>query len=146
MKNETQPIETNTQLKPKATWPQFTCPSEPTEGLLGIITNFAKELNQNTEGVVSGSFYRLPGYASRFRFRISCSEKPDNYCYSVDIILEPDGCLELENVDARIHEIKKIDTEEKLQLFLHDFARSNHVRAAIENHMLKKAIGIKCSD
>ena len=72
MKKKTQTLETNTQLKPKATWPQFTCPSEPTEGLLGIITNFAKELNQNTEGAIIASFYNLPGNKNKFRFNIYC--------------------------------------------------------------------------
>lgn len=144
MKKKAQTIETNIQPKPKATWPQFTCPSEPTEGLLGIITNFAKELNQNTEGAIIASFYNFPGNKNRFRFNIYCpkgSSEGYNHDYSpLFVNLLPDGSLEIDHHKPR--EEIKIDTEEKLQLFLHEFARSPIIKEIIEQQMLRKATGI----
>ena len=142
MKKKTKAVAVN--AKPKATWPSFTCPSEPTEGLLGIITNFAEELNQSLEGVVVASFYNLPGKTNKFRFDIYCPKGSDEgYSYDhapflVDLL--PDGNLEIDQYDPK-NKIK-IETEEKLQLFLHEFARSPVTKEMIEAQMFRKATGM----
>jgi hypothetical protein len=143
MKNKTQIEKTNTQLQPKATWPQFDLAIEPTEGLLGEITNFAKELVKSTEGLVSAFFLPQYSYMGKGEIKHELFIAPASMEFYKTCLLMVRGDNQEIEVDLQIIEINKItiSTPEKLQLFLTDFARHPYVKVEIEKMMREEKLG-----
>jgi hypothetical protein len=140
--NKNTQIETNMF---RATWPQYVCPTEPTDGLLGIITQFANQLSAQMGELAWGSFYQDVLNQNLFHFEIHYQNDHtdvNHSCFSV--VLLPDGTLD---IDAQTFVEKgklTVTTEEELQFFLHQFARSRRFKSQMQYLLFRNAVQLRC--